>query len=145
MYLHSRMFEMFASGEPFWPYTLDIITAVLSLWQDSKREICLSMSPLLPVFHTLETHPPFSLVSTFGHRCTGVTGWYRTRRPLHWDRFWCTVIPFELSSLPIHTPELSGNCSRHLVAKQEEVGEKWPLNFVYEVSLFILVGFFNMP
>jgi hypothetical protein len=51
-----------------------------------------------------------------------------------------------LQSFLIHPPQLSGNYQhRHLVANQEKLGEKWPLNFTYKVSLFIIVGLFYMP
>jgi hypothetical protein len=47
---------------------------------------------------------------------------------------------FEFLSFLMHPPELSGNYQQiHPVAKQEKFGDKWPPNFVYEVS-FMLVG-----
>jgi len=49
----------------------------------------------------------------------------------------------ELQSLLIHSRELSGIYQhRHLVSKQENLGEKFQLNFAYEVSLFICKDFF---
>jgi hypothetical protein len=37
----------------------------------------------------------------------------------------------------IHPPDLSGKYQqRHPVAKQDKLGEKWPLNFAYELPFF---------
>jgi hypothetical protein len=45
-----------------------------------------------------------------------------------------------MSDLLIHPPELSGsNQQRHLVAKEEKLGEKW-LNLAYVVSVFMTLG-----
>jgi hypothetical protein len=44
--------------------------------------------------------------------------------------------PSDFQLFLIHPPELSGNYKqRHLVAKQEKLGEKRLLNFAYDVSL----------
>jgi hypothetical protein len=49
--------------------------------------------------------------------------------------------PSDFWSFLIRTPELFGNYQqRYLLAEQEKFGEKWSLNFVYEVSLSYLYG-----
>jgi hypothetical protein len=53
-----------------------------------------------------------------------VTWWYRTRRPIHCDHVWCIVSSLSSNYSRLIHQSSQAVISRHLVAKQEKLGEK---------------------
>jgi hypothetical protein len=60
-----------------------------------------------------------------------VTGWFRTKRPMHCgDSIICCASPSEFSSFQIHPPQLFCKFQQiHLVVKQGETWREMSVNF----------------
>jgi hypothetical protein len=71
-------------------------------------------------------------------------GWYRTKLPMHSDHYVSVVCPHLSSSFVIYLPDLWQLPAETPSSETGETLREIAMNFAYEVSLFILVGFFNM-
>jgi hypothetical protein len=75
-----------------------------------------------------------------------VTGWCYTRRPKHCVNFWSIVRPHMIVVIADSSTRDLWQWPRE--TSGSEAGDIWremPLNFAYEVFIFVSVGIFNMP
>jgi hypothetical protein len=72
-----------------------------------------------------------------------LTGWYRTKRPIHFDHYpiYC-VSSSELKSFLIHPPEISGKYQQTPSRKAGETRQEMPANFATKYLFSHSAGFF---